>query len=849
MSEPKRKLAAIVFTDIVGFTELSAKNEPAALDLLEKQRALLKPIVSDNNGDWLKEIGDGLLLSFETTIDAVHCSIAIQNASKDVEGLNLRIGVHQGEVVFQGEDIVGDDVNIASRIEPYAVAGGIAISGRVNASLDRNPDFDTVFIGSPSLKGVSQEVKIYSISSHGLKVSDKIVTETEVKPRSFKWNVFSVTGAVLTVLGVLFWVNVSFLSLGESSESTIPSIVILPFENKGESKDEFYSYGISADLISDITSVGQLRVASLNSVEEMIDNGMKDIEIANELSSRYLVSGSLWKIDSIFQLSIELYDAKKEMLVLSQRSETGWSDLSMVKSDLTEKIINGLGIDIINELDNKYDVNSTAYELYLKAKHTYNSRKTTQDNEMTRDLLEKAIALDSNFVDAKYLLANTYEDNDRSKAISLYQNALAVAEKYDNKQVKLQIKRSLGYIYSRKWEVEEARSLFKQAYSISKEIGNESNIASSLDGLGGFFWELRQGDSAKYYWKKSYEIVKKLDDKDRLASILNNLGLVHWVFDNDIDRAILDFEESINNFGSSSKNLTPFSNLGIIYHNKGEYEKSKKYYDQVLEMATSINNKRSIGFIKYWIGLHYYELFDIPTALDYFKSSHKINTELDVERWKGSSLGGLILCHKILGDEEMVDFYFEKAEEINKTIVNDLYLYYGFNLMLLDSYALARKAFLKQLDYEKSKNDDFGIVNTLTNIGLSYYFEGSYSDAMIYFKKSIDYKGVDSLLDPIETLLFDNLSRRNLGLPEQNTAYLLSKIQEKNNNDENWYKNLSPYYYLGLYEFFEDKKYIIDAHNKIQHSVKFMAPENAEKYLSFSIMRKILDFHKTINNI
>ena len=189
---------------------------------------------------------------------------------------------------------------------------------------------------------------------------------------------------MLTVLGILFWVNVSFLSLGKSSESTIPSIVILPFENKGESKDEFYSYGISADLISDITSVGQLRVASLNSVEEMIDNGMKDIEIANELSSRYVVSGSLWKIDSIFQLSIELFDTKKEMLVLSQRWETGWSDLSMVKSDLTEKIINGLGIDIINEMDSKYEVNSTAYELYLKAKHTYNSRKTTQDNEMTR---------------------------------------------------------------------------------------------------------------------------------------------------------------------------------------------------------------------------------------------------------------------------------------------------------------------------------------------------------------------------------------------------------------------------------------------------------------------------------
>ena len=114
---PKRKLSAIVFTDIVGFTELSAKNEPAALDLLIKQRETLKPIVEEYNGDWLKEIGDGLLLTFNTSIEAVYCCIAIQKKAEETSGLILRIAIHQGEVVLQGEDVVGDDVNIASRIE------------------------------------------------------------------------------------------------------------------------------------------------------------------------------------------------------------------------------------------------------------------------------------------------------------------------------------------------------------------------------------------------------------------------------------------------------------------------------------------------------------------------------------------------------------------------------------------------------------------------------------------------------------------------------------------------------------------------------------------------------------
>lgn len=118
--QSKRKLVAIVFTDTVGFTKLSAENKPAAFELLEKQRDLLKPIVESHNGEWFKEIGDELLLSFETNLDAVECAIKIQHQVKSVEHLNLRIGIHQGEVVFQGSNVIGDDVNMASLIEPFS---------------------------------------------------------------------------------------------------------------------------------------------------------------------------------------------------------------------------------------------------------------------------------------------------------------------------------------------------------------------------------------------------------------------------------------------------------------------------------------------------------------------------------------------------------------------------------------------------------------------------------------------------------------------------------------------------------------------------------------------------------
>ena len=299
MSDTKRKLAAIVFTDIAGFTKLSSKNEPAALALLEKQRDLLKPLVKKNNGEWLKEIGDGLLLSFGTTRDAVDCAIEIQHLTKEIESLDLRIGIHQGEVVFQGSDVVGDDVNIASRIEPFAATGGIAISGRVNSSLKRDPDFETKYVGTPNLKGVDQELKVYCITSHGLPETIKSNVTAKLDKKGFQWNLKNSIGIAASTIGLLFVANVMFLRIGFADESDVPSIAILPLDNKGAAEDEFYAYGLSTDLISDVASAGLIRVASLKEIEELGDINFK--EKAKRLLVRYVAQGTIWKRDDIFQ--------------------------------------------------------------------------------------------------------------------------------------------------------------------------------------------------------------------------------------------------------------------------------------------------------------------------------------------------------------------------------------------------------------------------------------------------------------------------------------------------------------------------------------------------------------------
>ena len=163
-----KKLKAIVFTDIVDFTKLSAEDEQHALNLIDKQRDLVKPIVEKHNGEWLKEIGDGLLFSFDSSLDAVNCSIEIQQSLQEIDDFKIRIGIHQGDIFVKDGDVFGDDVNIASRVEGFAPEGGIAISDKINKDISGVKDIKTSFIGHRKLKGVEQETQIRTITSHSL---------------------------------------------------------------------------------------------------------------------------------------------------------------------------------------------------------------------------------------------------------------------------------------------------------------------------------------------------------------------------------------------------------------------------------------------------------------------------------------------------------------------------------------------------------------------------------------------------------------------------------------------------------------------------------------------------------
>ena len=236
-STTERKLAAIMFTDIAGYTAQMSKDEAKAMELLKEKETILKPLLEEYKGTFVKSIGDGTLTYFESAINAASCAVRLQELTYDQEGLNIRAGIHIGDIVFKDDDVFGDGVNISARLESMAPVGGVCVSKNVYDELMNQKGFEGVDLGLQSLKGVGRLVEVYGLKGSKLK---------EPKPEDYKDTKVSV-----------------------HKDDEVPSIAVIPFDNKGADEDVFYAYGISADLIRDLTQLGIIKVSSINDIDKI----------------------------------------------------------------------------------------------------------------------------------------------------------------------------------------------------------------------------------------------------------------------------------------------------------------------------------------------------------------------------------------------------------------------------------------------------------------------------------------------------------------------------------------------------------------------------------------------------
>ena len=663
MPEPTRKLAAIVFTDIVGFTKLTAEDQSQASSLLKTQRDLFQPLVAQFNGSWIKEMGDGLILTFDTVTDAVNCCIQLQATSKENDNLNLRIGIHQGEILIEENDIIGDDVNIAARIEPFSAPGGIAISNKVNDALIREANFTTKYLGKPQLKGVGQEVKVYCITSHDLPETDLSKVSAKLEPEGFQWNVKNTIGMAASVIGLLFLVNFLFLRVGYADKDETPSIAILPFENKGAEADEFYAYGISSDLIADVTSAGLIRVAGLKDIEKLDYANMGYDELSNKLYVRYVAQGTLWKMDSVFQLSMEIFDTKENKVVYTKRWQTDWKDLATIKDDLSDNILETLEIKILQDSENQIaDSNPKAYAYYLEAKHKYDKRENKDDIEIARGLLNKAIEFDNNLLKAKILLGATYNNvGDYDKAMSIYISALDQAEDLGNKEAIGDALVGIGLIRHYRGEYDQAHDYYKRALVIAEELGDMARIGRTLINIGNLYIERGDDDEALDFYQRALTIDEELGNKN--DATLNNIAII-YARRGDIDQALDYFNRSlaINEELNSNKGIaTSYINIGLVHNVKGEYDQAIDYLNRGIIIGEELGDKYFIGNNLNNIGHIHIAKGEYGQAIEYQKRALQISEELGNKEGMANSLGGIANNYSSKGEYDQALDYFNHA--------------------------------------------------------------------------------------------------------------------------------------------------------------------------------------------
>ena len=573
-SKIERKLAAIMFTDIAGYTESMSKSESKSLDTLERKRSILKPLLKEYKGTFVKEIGDGTLSYFESAVNAATCAVKLQETTYDDKDMNIRVGIHIGDIVFKDDDVFGGGVNVASRLESIAPSGGVCVSKNVYDELSNQDDFDGIELGLQSLKGVGRLVEVFGLKGDKLK---------EPNPNEYQEN-----------------------KIDKHTDDEVPSIAIIPFENKGKKEDTFYVYGISADLISDVTSAGLIRVPSLKRVEEVADLSLD--EKATKLDVRYTCEGTLWKMDDIFQLSVELYDTKESKVVWSDRWQEKWDNLPTIKGSLSDGLLKAL--DIQSKLDKKISTgNSAAYEYYLRGFYLFQNRQNKEDLNVSMSLLKKSIKLDKNLFQARHKLAfSHFVIGNINKSYTIYKESLLKSEELGDEFAIATSKRGLSMICSARGEKEKQHEYLEYAQNIFKKIDSKNLLAVCLHDFGLLYRHNIEYDKSINYFKQCIDIRNQIG-KTIDVSVMA-MGYSYYLMGK-LDNALNCFKEALESFNNNKKNMriaSTCTHLSEFYFNRTDYNNALKYSSRAEEIEKKLdaNPKAYLwAFVYYCISQKY----------------------------------------------------------------------------------------------------------------------------------------------------------------------------------------------------------------------------------------------------
>ncbi len=412
----ERRLAAILAADVVGYSHLMGEDEMGTLEALKAHRKeLLDPKVAEHHGRVVKLIGDGTLAEFPSVVEAVQCAVEIQQgmAARNVEipearRIEFRIGINLGDIIVEGDDIYGDGVNVAARLEGLAEPGGICVSRTVRNQVRDKLQVDFEDLGEQEVKNIARPVRVFRVHL------DEEDRRTRARPRKTRTKpgrsvVFAVAGVVLlaAAAGLAAW-----WQPWRSEIDPEPSVAVLPFANQSsDSQDDYFSDGITEDIIAALGRFSNLMVFSRNAVFHYKDKPATPEQISRELGARYLVSGSVRKSGDRVRVTAELSDTAQATVLWSGRYEEGIDDIFAVQDEITQHVVGAL-VKRLNLVEQeralaKPTSNLKAYDFVLQGR-SYIHKSTRSANFKARELIEKAIELDPEYASAYTWLARTH---------------------------------------------------------------------------------------------------------------------------------------------------------------------------------------------------------------------------------------------------------------------------------------------------------------------------------------------------------------------------------------------------------------------------------------------------------
>jgi adenylate cyclase len=506
----ERRLAAILAADVVGYSRLMAADEKGTHARLKALRQdFIEPKINEHHGRVVKLMGDGALVEFGSVVDAVECAAAIQKGVAERQAelpedqrIDFRIGINVGDIIIEDDDIYGDGVNIAARLEQLAEPGSICVSRNVYNQVKNKVAFGFEPMGEHRVKNIPEPVVAYRVMPDPGPVAG-IIGPRRAGPRWRRPALAATTLVVLALAGgglvALYHRQEAPVEAGSGQVDPLPlpakpSIAVLPFANlSNDPAQDYFVDGITNDIITDLSKFSTLFVVAANSTFRYKGQAVKMQDVARDLGVRYVLEGSVQRAADVLRVNAQLVDATTGHHVWAERYDRPTGDLFAVQHEMTRQIAGLIASErggpvTKTELERtarRSTQNLSAYEYFLRGVG-HRNLETKEDTQLAREMFEKASQIDPRYARAIANLSLTYQDEIWGDWTASRERSLAKSEELARRAIEIDPSEPLGYMvlglaYQLRGKANQAILLIEKAQALNpNDVHIKHGLASTL---------------------------------------------------------------------------------------------------------------------------------------------------------------------------------------------------------------------------------------------------------------------------------------------------------------------------------------------------------------------------------